>query len=253
MSTQEAFLRVAQVSDTHLWADPRKPYRGQDADAGLQATWEKVLEWGPDIVLLTGDLSEDASEASYWRLGEVLQADVPILALPGNHDDHELTRERFPLGPWKGPLCHEIGNWLILMVDSTLPRRVEGGFSDESLGEIREVMARSSSDHILVALHHQPVIVGAPWIDRWALTRPEGFLALMDDDPRVRCIIWGHIHHHFAEQRDSVLLLGAPSTAANSLPRSDRFQLDPKGPACRTLQLGSDGSVAYGQLYAYSA
>lgn len=251
MRTEEALLRVAQVSDTHLWGDPRKPYRGQDADAGLRATWKKVLEWDPDIVLLTGDLSEDASEPSYQRLGEILRADVPILALPGNHDDHKLMRERFPLGPWKAPLGHEIGNWLILMVDSTLPRQVEGGFSNKRLEDIHEAMARSSADHILVALHHQPVMVGAPWIDRWPLTRPEGFLELIDAEPRVRCIIWGHIHHHFVEQRGPALLLGAPSTAANSLPRTDRFQLDPEGPACRTLQLSSKGNVEYGQLHGY--
>jgi len=249
MSSEEKCLRVVQLSDCHLSADPRKPYRGQNADANLKKVWEKAVGWGPDLILLTGDLSEDASEVSYERLGGLLQTDLPVLTLPGNHDNPEMMRRRFPNGPFDGPLVREFGDWMILMCDSTLPRRVEGGFSEEDLGTIREAMGRSSSDHILLALHHQPVCVAAPWIDKYRLLEPAGFLEVLDDEPRMRCVVWGHIHHHFAEERNGVLLLGAPSTAANSVARSDRFEPDPAGPACRTLQLGGNGSLAYGQLF----
>jgi Icc protein len=249
MIPEEKVLRVVQLSDCHLSADPAKPYRGQDADRNLQKVWAKAVDWGPDLILLSGDLSDDASEASYQRLGDMLRTELPVLALPGNHDAPDLMRRHFPSGPWEGPLAHESGNWMILMCDSNLPLRVEGGFSEQDLDRIREALGQSESDHILVALHHQPVKVAAAWIDKYRLMNPAGFLEVLDNEPRVRCLVWGHIHHHFAEERNGVLLLGAPSTVANSLARSDRFDRDPAGPACRTLELGAGGNVRYGQLF----
>jgi Icc protein len=111
-------------------------------------------------------------------------------------------------------------------------------------------LSRSAKDYVLLALHHQPVPVDAAWIDRYPLQEPAGFLKIVEADPRVRCVVWGHIHHHFETRRKGVLFLGAPSTAANSLPRAERFTLDPTGPACRWLELGSTGCVEFGQLYA---
>lgn len=243
-------LRIVQLSDSHLPADPNTPYRRENASANLARVWENARAWAPDLVLLTGDLSEDASEASYERMVRIVDAEVPILALPGNHDDRERMKKRFPRGPWSGPLAWEAGNWLIVMTDSTVPGRVEGRFSDQAIEEIEAVLSGSDKEHVLLALHHQPVPVEAPWIDRYPLTDPERFLELVDGEPRVRCVLWGHIHHHFALERNGVLFLGGPSTAANSLPRAGRFDPDPAGPSCHRIELGDAGTVAYGQLYA---
>lgn len=243
-------LKIVQLSDCHLPADPSTPYRDQNADENLDRVWRKAVAWGPDIVLLTGDLSEDASEASYERLGELFQADVPILALPGNHDEPERMRKRFPDGPWGGPLALAQGGWCIVLTDSTRPGRVEGHFSDEALEQFSGVLSKCAGNHLLVALHHQPIPVDAPWIDKYPLAEPAAFLEVIDSEPRVRCVVWGHIHHHFAADRNGVLMLGAPSTAANSIPRADGFELDRAGPACRSLELFDDGAVAYGQLFA---
>ena len=45
-----------------------------------------------------------------------------------------------------------------------------------------------------------------------------------------------------------LLLLGSPSTVANSLPGTEKFALDLAGPACRWLELGLDGSVSTGLM-----
>lgn len=247
-------LKVLQLSDCHLSSNPEKPYRGENADANFAAVWASARAWGPDILLLTGDLSEDASAASYQRLASWLPDDLPCLALPGNHD-HPTTMARwFPQGPWGEPLAYEAGDWLLVMMHSAKPGRIEGAFSDEEIDGLRKILASSQQPHVLIALHHQPVPVQAPWIDRYPLANPQAFLDVVDGEPRVRCVIWGHIHHHFVAERNAgknrVLMLGAPSTAANSLARSQRFEADPAGPAARTLELQDSGAVVYGQVYA---
>ncbi len=243
-------LKIVQLSDCHLQGDPAATYRGENADRNLQKVWASARTWCPDLVLLTGDLSEDASGASYRRLAAMLETSVPILALPGNHDDGVVMHRYFPRGPWKGPMLYERGNWCIVMTDSTRRGKVGGYFSEKDIDAVARALNQTGQEHLLVALHHQPVSVETPWIDRYPLHDPDRFLDVVCSEPRVRCVLWGHIHHHFATQRDGILMLGAPSTAVNTVPGATRFTADEAGPACRRLELGADGEVVYGQIYA---
>ena len=247
---ESATLRIIQISDCHVSADPDALYRGQGADANFQKILHLARRWNPALVLLTGDVSEDGSQESYERIsGFLAQTGVPVLALPGNHDDAVVMSRYFRLGPWDGPQVLEVENWQLVLLDSTEPDRISGCFSTSRLEQIHASLHDKGTGHKLVALHHQPVPVGSPWIDRYMLESPERFFEVIDQSPRVRCIIWGHVHHDFQEQRKGVTLLGAPSTVANSIPGAQRFTLDPVGPACRWLELSARGEVSTGLLY----
>ena len=242
-------LRIIQISDCHVSADPDALYRGQSADANFQNIIHLARRWNPTMVLLTGDVSEDGSQESYARISGLLaRTGVPVLALPGNHDDIEVMSRYFRLGPWHGPHVMEVENWRLVLLDSTKPDRISGCFSASYLERINASLHESGKGHTLVALHHQPVPVGAPWIDRYMLESPARFFEVIDQSPKVRCISWGHVHHDFQAQRKGVTLLGAPSTVANSIPGAQRFTLDPAGPACRWLELSARGEVNTGLL-----
>jgi len=245
-----ATLRIIQLSDCHVSADPDALYRGQSADANFQKVLHLAGQWNPALVLLSGDVSEDGSRESYERISGLLaRTGVPVLALPGNHDDAEVMSRYFPLGAWDGPHVMEIENWQLVLLDSTEPGRISGSFSATYLEQIRASLHDNGGRHTLVALHHQPVEVGAPWIDRYMLESQARFFEVIDQSPQVRCIIWGHVHHDFQVQRKGVTLLGAPSTVANSIPGAEHFTLDPAGPACRWLELSARGEVNTGLLY----
>ncbi|MEE8496062.1 MAG: metallophosphoesterase [Xanthomonadales bacterium] len=247
---EAATLRIIQISDCHVSADPDALYRGQSSDANLRKILHLARRWNPVLVLLTGDVSEDGSRESYERTSVLLaQIGVPVLALPGNHDDVELMSRYFRLGPWHGPYVMEAENWQLVLLDSTAPERISGCFSAFCLEQIHASLHDQGRRHTLVALHHQPVAVGAPWIDRYMLESAAQFFEVVDQSERVRCIIWGHVHHDFQVQRKGVTLLGAPSTVANSMPGAQHFTLDPVGPACRWLELSARGEVKTGLLY----
>jgi Icc protein len=196
---------------------------------------------------LTGDVSEDGSAAAYARVAVRLGAlGAPVLALPGNHDKPEVMKEHFPLGPWGGPGVFELDGWQVVGLDSTRPGKISGVFSQQQLEKFDASMRSSQAQNILVALHHQPVPVNAPWIDRYALEEPERFLNYVDREKRVRCVAWGHVHHAFTADRNGVSFLGAPSSVANSLPEQQKFTLDLAGPSCRWMELGDDGVVKTG-------
>jgi Icc protein len=240
-------IRILQVSDCHVSADPNADYRGQNADRNLTGLLFAMRAWDPGLVLLTGDVSEDASPASYARVAVRLGTiGAPVLALPGNHDDPKVMKDYFKVGPWGGPRAVELGQWLLVALDSTVSGKISGAFSQQALERFDACMRGSKAQHILVALHHQPVPVNAPWIDRYALQKPERFLNYLDREKRIRCVAWGHVHHEFDTERKGVKFLGAPSCVANSLPASQKFTLDLAGPSCRWLELGEEGSVETG-------
>lgn len=246
---KSAALHIIQISDCHISADPDALYRGQNADANFRIILHLAMRWNPVLVLLTGDVSEDGSQESYERTSDLLaETGVPVLALPGNHDDLEVMSRYFRLGPWDGPFVIEAENWRLVLLDSTEPDHISGCFSTSCLEQIRARLHDKGKGHTFVALHHQPVPVGAPWIDRYMLESPAQFFEVIDQSPRIRCISWGHVHHDFQGQRKGVTLLGAPSTVANSIPGTQHFTLDPAGPACRWLELSARGEVNTGVL-----
>ena len=244
-------LRIVQVSDSHLPFDPRTPYRGQSADRNFASLLPAIRRWQPDLVLVTGDVSEDGSAAAYGRVSAHLStAGAPVLALPGNHDDPAAMRPYFPAGAWDGVYAHRARNWQLLLLDSTLPGDVPGRLSESTLEQLDRRLREGADAHALLALHHQPMPVGSPWIDRYPLLEPEAFFDVVDRHACVRGVVWGHVHQEFERLRNEVLLLGSPSTVANSLPGKSEFTLDLTGPACRWLVLSPDGAIETGLLYA---
>lgn len=242
-------VRLIQLSDCHLPENPDSTYRSVNADAGLAALVPPVMGWEPDAVLLTGDLSEDASDASYRRIVTLLQPiGRPVLALPGNHDHRETMQRHFPLGPWDGPRVVAAGAWRLVLLDSTVAGRVGGMLADADIRRLQAALRSEPEAPALLALHHQPLNVGSPWIDRYALASPEGLLRLLEANAMIRCVVWGHVHQSFEASCGNARMYACPSTAANSLPRVDSFTPDPAGPAARWLELYPDGTLQTGLL-----
>jgi Icc protein len=265
MPLWSAFLRVfnvvniVQLSDCHVTGEVGRTYRGSDPRASLEAIIDAVLDWNPDLVLATGDFSEDASAASYAYLAEQFsRLPMPVLGTPGNHDTAEGLRVCLPRSavdelltfPSADELSESAGDdaWQLMLLGSAKPGEIGGRFEDRQLDEFEAALGTGQGP-VLVALHHQPWPVGSPWIDRYALAAPERFHAILAAHPRVRLVLWGHVHQAVRlEVGEGQVGLGAPSTVSNSLPGRPRFTVDPAGPACRWLRLAENGSFATGLL-----
>src|SRR6478752_1132499 len=87
---------LAQLSDLHLCEE----WEGVEPALGVERVVEAVrsLPDPVDAVLVSGDLTDDASEESYRLAREMLgRFEAPIHVLPGNHDDRARLREVFGL------------------------------------------------------------------------------------------------------------------------------------------------------------
>eukprot|EP00215_Chloropicon_roscoffensis_P011691 CAMPEP_0196647266 /NCGR_PEP_ID=MMETSP1085-20130531/11666_1 /TAXON_ID=41879 ORGANISM="Pycnococcus sp, Strain CCMP1998" /NCGR_SAMPLE_ID=MMETSP1085 /ASSEMBLY_ACC=CAM_ASM_000807 /LENGTH=102 /DNA_ID=CAMNT_0041976991 /DNA_START=54 /DNA_END=359 /DNA_ORIENTATION=- len=86
-------LKVLQLTDPHLMASADGALLGVNTRDSLAAVIDEVLRnhGQPDLILATGDLTQDASSEAYRYFGEQLKAfNCPSLWIAGNHDDSDL-------------------------------------------------------------------------------------------------------------------------------------------------------------------
>lgn len=239
-------LRILHITDPHLHARRDARMRGVNTDDTLVATLAhaRADPRQPDLILATGDLVQDESRDGYRRFQELLgNLGVPVYCLPGNHDDPTLMREVLATAPLQfcGTATH--GAWSLVMLNSFAQGDDGGLLAPGELDRLEDALAGSPSEHCLVALHHQPVPMGSLWLDTVPLRNADEFLAICDRHPRVRAIVWGHVHQASDRERRGVRLLSTPSTCAQFKPGSDQFALDTRPPGYRWIDLHPDGRV----------
>ena len=245
----EGMVRVVQITDTHLFADPAGALLGMATLRSLDAVLDLVrAEALPlDAVLATGDLVHDGSAAGYRLLAGRLGAlGCPALALPGNHDDPAVLAEVLATPPVTRVREARFGRWQILLLDSTVARSDGGRLPGTELDWLDEALQISTADHALVCLHHSPLPTGSDWLDTMALENAEELFGVLDRHRRVRGVLFGHIHQTLEAEHNGVRLLGSPSTCVQFAKVRPRFGVDPRPPGYRWLGLLPDGSIHSG-------
>lgn len=246
-SRKETPLRLLQISDTHLHAAADSRMRGVTTYATLLSVLEHVqhdARWPVHAILATGDIVQDESRAGYERFRTTIEPlGVPVLSIPGNHDDPKLMDEvltggRFQVG---GELRE--GAWTIVMLSTFLAGEDAGGLGPARLQGLRKSLAANAGQHVLVAMHHHPLPMGSTWLDGVALRDAKAFWEVIDAFPNVRVVLSGHVHQASDQQRGDVRFLSTPSTCAQFLPGSDFFALDDRPPGLRWLTLHADGRI----------
>src|SRR5690625_2690223 len=110
-------------------------------------------------MLITGDISQDSSQKSYETFLEITKSlECKIMILPGNHDTPKILCEQFPNATI--PVI-DIGTWRVVMLDSTVAGSNAGFLAAQQLEILNEAAASAARQHILVAVHHNPVPIGS--------------------------------------------------------------------------------------------
>lgn len=248
-----ASRRLIQITDLHLRETPGDILAsGLDTDESLCQVLGDILrtEGEKRDVLITGDLVQEPVAAAYQRLRQVL-LDFPFryYCLPGNHDDPRIMREELACESISTSAFIRFGDWDLIMLDSTVAGAPHGRLGEDEISRLRQRLADGAGRHALVALHHHPVPVRSPWIDRMALTDSGEFFEVLKAVNSVRGVLFGHVHQLVDVEQGGVRLLATPSTCVQFRPGTLTFDLDDLGPAWRWLELGTDGRLETGVRY----
>ncbi len=239
--------QLVQITDCHLSADPSTVLRGSHPDERLHAVVTHLRNTDPpDLVVVTGDISNDGSLASYRRFHRHLRRlGCPVHCLPGNHDRPDHLRRSLSRRP-----CHVVKTarhkgWLLCFLDTTVTGRCGGHLRHAEWSRIEARLRQYREHPTLIFLHHPPMPCGSCWMDEaMLLDNPERLIDGLHGHPQVRALIWGHIHQPFeSSTRDGVLCWATPATAMQFRSRSPGFATEDAPPAYRRIRLHADGRV----------
>lgn len=247
-------LKVLHLTDPHLFADRGGDLRGTVTYSSLSRVLDHYRQagWQADLVLATGDIVQDDSAAAYEHFRELVGSlGLPVYCVPGNHDVRGLMREALAEPPFHYCENVESGGWLIAAVDSCVDGEVHGRVDDAALARLAADIESSPAAHVLVCLHHPPVLMQSRWLDSVGLENRDQFLAAVSAIPEVRLLLFGHVHQDYEGAHEGLQILGTPSTCRQFARYSMLFAVDDNPPAYRRLNLYTDGRFEHELIWVH--
>ena len=192
-----------------------------DTSACLAATVKHLvaLDPAPDVVLATGDLTDEGTRTEYSLLADLLAPIADrLLPLPGNHDDGPLFRstfaDRLPDSTADGHCSYVVDEHAVRLVglDTSLPGRHDGRFDDAHEEWLDSTLAARPDRPTLVFTHFPPFTSGITFMDVSGLAGAERMRAVIATHPQVRLLVAGHLHRTVQTTVGSTLISVCPST-----------------------------------------
>lgn len=238
----EARLSFLHISDLHILAEEGRRQYSLDTAAVLQQAIPMMNALRPDFIVASGDLISDESEESYRRLQALLQpVEAPVHFLMGNHDDRTAFRRVFrpDAPPSDDPVfeAFERAGIRFLLLDSSLPGKVEGDLAGEQLDWLEAELTAHPDRPTWIFLHHQPLPIYIRWLDALGLQNPARFLAVLGRHPQVEVVSYGHVHQTRRWRYDGALFLGVPALAFQFSPVNQEAEITQELPAFRRVEI----------------
>jgi Icc protein len=134
----------------------------------------------------------------------------------------------------------------LILLNSQKPHAVEGYLARTELDFLEDCLKKYPEHHAIVVFHHQPIPVGASWLDKLGLQNADELWTILAQHPNSHTIIFGHIHQEFQAERNGIHCYGTPSTCIQFKRNSADFALEKLAPAYRWVDLYPDGTLKTG-------
>jgi 3',5'-cyclic-AMP phosphodiesterase len=247
-------MRLLHITDLHILGEPKAALYGVDTFAALQRVLAKVFSTNPrpDYIVATGDLSEDATEASYIRLRALLlETGVPVFVIPGNHDDVARMNAHLIGGLITMDFVSKLPIWKVMLLNSQVPGHSHGHISPTQIDALEHQLEADKGAPHLIALHHAP-IAHCPDAD-CQLENTDALLSTVRRFLNVKAIISGHAHVSSDEDCSHIKVMTTPATSLqvmhpkNPTPTTtgndETHILDSLRHGFRIIDLGMDGEI----------
>lgn len=247
MTSSKDGLLILQLSDSHILSKSGATLLGIDTLHYFEACLRQAIDSGQhfDLLLLTGDLAQEACLASYQRIAASLNiySEVPCLCLPGNHDDYELMQQVFNTDKVSCKKQMLLAGWQVINLNSQILGEPGGYLDDSELVFLQQCLDDYPEHFAIIAVHHHCLKTGSSWMDTMMIENSEAMLAIVEQYSHVKVITNGHIHQAMEATVGEIHVLGSPSTCFQFEPGSDQFSVVDTAPGYRILKLGAEGSV----------
>lgn len=231
-------MLIAQITDLHLGFDAGNPFEFNQKR--LDAVLEVLIDGPnrPDMLLVTGDMSEHGDDDSYRRCAAALAVcPFPVYPTVGNHDRRAPFARHFPQVPMvDGFVQYSVrhGGLHLIVIDTRERGRHGGGFCARRAAWLGARLDEHPDTPTVIVMHHPPFDAGIEWMathadERWVAT----FVATIAGHRQVRAILCGHLHRAIVAPWRGVSAIVCPSTAPQVA--LDLNPIDPERPDGRAM------------------
>lgn len=221
---------IAQITDLHLGFDGSgTPQNNLDRLKTVLADIN-ALRKAPDIMLVTGDLTENGAAEHYAALKRAMEnVGCPVHYALGNHDDRAAFQSIFSDTKFEdGFLQYTVDDapLRIIVLDTLEPGRHGGALCQTRANWLEAKLLEAPQTPTLIALHHPPIATGIDWMtaspDEAWVRRLHSVLIKFTN---VQHIISGHIHRTIYDQ-----FAGASLTVSPAIAPQVKLELAPISP-----------------------
>lgn len=234
-------MLIAQISDLHIRMPGQKAYRVVETDRYLPPAVDALnrLNPAPDVVIISGDLTDFGRPQEYAHLKQMLDAlCIPYFLMPGNHDAREALLSTFPehtyLQGSNGFVQYTVEDHplRLIMLDTVVPMQSHGELCAQRLDWLRDRLAEQPGRPTAIAMHHPPFITGIAHMDAIGLLEGrEALETIVSSYPNIERILCGHLHRTIFQRFGGTVASTCPSPA-----HQVALDLRPQGPSAFVME-----------------
>jgi Icc protein len=260
-------MLICQLTDLHVCDVGEACNRVSETNVLASRAFRAVMAIYPlpDIVVITGDLTENGRPTEYANLSGLLRKylPMPVYVIPGNHDRRDNMRQALAHlpGVTSDPVYIQYAidqyDVRLVMLDTIVPGSGHGELRAEQLEWLDRTLAAAPNKPTIVGMHHPPLRCGIAHMDRINLRNTDAFAAVIARHRQVMRIICGHHHRPIFTQVANTIASIAPSVAHQvelCLDPADKGALNFEPPAYHLHRwTASDGLITHmGYVEAYA-
>ncbi len=211
-------MLIAQITDLHIRPEGKPAYRVVETNMLTERALRAVMLHRPDLVVITGDLTDCGLREEYAVLADMLRRNVsaPVLAIPGNHDRREVMIAHLPQTRQHDGFVQYVVEDLpvrVAMLDTVVPGAGHGELCPLRLDWLERTLAAAPTRPTLIGMHHPPFATGIEHMDRIALRPRQAFAEILARHPQVQRVVCGHHHRPVVSRVGHAIASIAPSVA----------------------------------------
>lgn len=233
-------MLIAQISDTHIVGRGKLTLGLAPMAANLAACIDHInqLSPKPDVVVVTGDVTDDGSMEAVEHAASLLSnLKYPYYVVPGNHDDRSNLWSIFGGNACPSMIGQYIGYVVegfdvrLIGVDSTRRDLPGGELCSTRLSWLDDQLSETAHQPTIIFMHHTPVKFGVLESDEDGFIGADELGRIVEKYANIEGVICGHIHLPAFARWHGTNVSTAPSTGMRlgldlTMKKESEFYLD---------------------------
>lgn len=207
-------LSILHLTDTHLLSHGLHSGVVDTRQTFLDALRALRSVDSLDLLVISGDVSDDGSVESYRQVQELAEdyaqhRGAQVVYAMGNHDErpgfwqvlgngHPAALPEHDGGQLPIYGSSSLAGFRVITLDSSVPGRTHGFLDRGQLDWLAEELSSPAEAGTVLIVHHAPVEPVTPLHDGIELQNPEDLAAVLRGSD-VRLILSGHYHHALSD------------------------------------------------------